>query len=117
MGFGEHELVAVGSARHEVHRSSEKADSAFQPQARMGVKSWPTLVIESRLSESLARLRVDARWWIDNSEGKAKIVVAIPIQPQKKLYLERWERVPVNNHFVTQAHPQGSNFPQYRWPL
>lgn len=51
------------------------------PSAAIIKNDWPTLVFESGLSEGLARLRVDARWWLVNSRSDVNIVIIISIKP------------------------------------
>jgi hypothetical protein len=49
------------------------------------------LVFEAGISETLARLRVDADWWLTNSNGEVKIVVIIWIvRAAKSLVIEKW---------------------------
>lgn len=45
---------------------------------------WPALVIEAGLSESMARLRADASWWIGNSNGAVRIVILIKISRRQR---------------------------------
>ncbi|KAJ5919767.1 hypothetical protein N7454_009602 [Penicillium verhagenii] len=40
---------------------------------------WPIFVVETGVVESLPRLREDARWWFDNSNGEAPRVDNTPI--------------------------------------
>jgi hypothetical protein len=49
------------------------------------------LVIEAGLSETLAKLRTDADWWLTNSEGEVKIAIVISIvRAAKSLRIEKW---------------------------
>jgi hypothetical protein len=49
------------------------------------------LFFEAGVSETLARLRVDADWWLTNSNGEVKIVVIIWIRrAAKSLVIEKW---------------------------
>jgi hypothetical protein len=49
------------------------------------------LIVEAEVSETLARLRVDADWWLANSNGDVKIVVIICIvRAAKSLVIEKW---------------------------
>ena len=46
---------------------------------------------EAGLSETLAKLRTDADWWLTNSKGDVKIAIVISIKPaQKSLWIEKW---------------------------
>lgn len=61
--------------------SSKEGDStAINKKIRKAGEDWPVFVIESGVSESLARLRADARWWIENSKGQVLMVLIIKIE-------------------------------------
>lgn len=87
------ELYPIGAGQIEGRNSSKEADSAYKPlPARSGKKDWPTIVFESGLSESLGRLRTDAKWWLIESGGQVKIAVLISIRPAlSTLCIEKWE--------------------------
>ncbi|KAJ5818347.1 hypothetical protein N7474_003938 [Penicillium riverlandense] len=54
----------------------------------------PTLVIETGVSESLAKLRWDAGWWLTNTNGGVKIALVVSINRNlRKVQLEKWEMV------------------------
>ena len=62
-----------GAGRFEGRKSSKEGDKAYKPlPARRRDEDWPTIVFESGLSESLRRLRVDARWWLEKSGGSCE---------------------------------------------
>ena len=77
--------------------SSKEADSAFRPYSFRPTKTdWPTIVFEAGLSESLRRLRLDAKWWLTGSGGDVKTVIIISVKPvQSILHIEKWELAPV----------------------
>jgi hypothetical protein len=112
-------LVGAGRYYNGTRTSSKERDSAFLPVPvrRLG---WPTLIIEAGLSESLRRLRIDAKWWLENSGGAVNIVVIISLnRPRTKATIEKWEiaqggvgrpitraiinnsMVPVSTHVIT----------------
>lgn len=67
---------------------------------------WPTIVFEPGLSEGLARLRADARWWLINSGGDVNIFLIISVKPvQTCLLIEKWCLSPATNLPVTRANP------------
>ncbi|OCK92944.1 uncharacterized protein K441DRAFT_568394 [Cenococcum geophilum 1.58] len=107
MGLPEDCLYPLGGTRFHGPSSSKEADSAFKPLSRTQETDWPTIVFESGLSESLARLRRDAKWWLVNSGGDVKIVVVISITPAvKRLRIEKWCLLPAPaQRPVTRAHP------------
>lgn len=58
--------------------SRKESDSAWRnANVRSHQDDFPCLVIEAGMSESLARLRSDARWWIESSAGRVNIVLII----------------------------------------
>jgi hypothetical protein len=99
MGIHEDELDYVGATRFHGRRSSKEGDSTYRPHSfRPNETNWPTIVIESGVSESLRRLRFDASWWLTESGGDVKIVIIISIQrvqnAQSRLQMEKWEHAP-----------------------
>ncbi|CAL5867684.1 uncharacterized protein PFLUO_LOCUS1903 [Penicillium psychrofluorescens] len=54
----------------------------------------PTLVIETGVSQSLAKLRWDAGWWLTNTNGGVNVVLVVSInRGQRRMQLEKWEMV------------------------
>ncbi|EAW17080.1 uncharacterized protein NFIA_004360 [Aspergillus fischeri NRRL 181] len=77
----------------------KEADDCFIPPTRQarGNQStgWPSLVIDAGVSESLTRLREDARWWFENSEGAVRTVILLGIKrTQRTIRLEKWQLSP-----------------------
>jgi len=108
MGMSDN-LYSTGATRFEGSSSSKEADTSFKPRSRVNETDWPTIVIEAGLSESLASLRSDAKWWLINSGGDVMIVVIISITPRNKsLRIEKWENVaPALGRPITRANPGG----------
>ena len=70
MGMRARELDFVGASRFRGRRSSKEGDSGYRPHSfRPNSTDWPTIVIESGVSESLHHLRYDADWWLTKSGG------------------------------------------------
>ena len=92
MNMGFDEFMEHGAAKYNGPNSSKEGDSVYINQrVRSQAGDWPSLVIESGKSESLLRLRVDARWWIQNSNGQVNIVIIIHVNPaDKKIQIEKW---------------------------
>jgi hypothetical protein len=76
---------------------SKGGDSAFKPRGVRSRKTdWPTIVLESGWSESLTRLRRDARLWLEESRGDVKIVLLFSIgRTARTMIIEKWENHPV----------------------
>ena len=107
MGMPEDLFDSVGAQRFEGPTSSKEADTAYKPlPARRRDEDWPTIVFESGLSESLRRLRVDARWWLENSGGDVKIVVLISLniaratRTLQSIRIEKWELAPAQRRIT-----------------
>ncbi|GFG09900.1 hypothetical protein IFM5058_04656 [Aspergillus udagawae] len=77
----------------------KEADDCFIPPTRQGGRNqpqgWPSLVIETGVSESLTRLRQDARWWFENSQGAVRTVILLSIKRTRgTILLEKWQLSP-----------------------
>jgi len=108
MGLPDKSFFAVGTGRVSRPGSFKEGDAAFKPlPSREKETDWPTIVFESGVSESLKRLRHDARWWLEKSDGNVKIVIIISIRErQKSLHLEKWRLAPaLGNRPATRARP------------
>jgi hypothetical protein len=107
MGMRKRELWGVGAGRFHGSSCSKEGDSSFKPRSRNHKNDWPTIVIEAGLSESLARLRCDANWWLADSRGQVMIVIIVSIKPRdKSLQIEKWENVdPAPGRPITRANP------------
>jgi hypothetical protein len=106
MGMSD-DLWGVGAGRFKGSSSSKEGDTSFKPASRKKESDWPTIVIEAGLSESLAKLKSDANWWLEHSRGEVMIVVIISIKPEdKSLRIENWEKVsPAPGRPITRANP------------
>ncbi|KAL1966956.1 hypothetical protein VTN77DRAFT_3700 [Rasamsonia byssochlamydoides] len=94
MGLGLDEFWGLGATKYVGQAASAKeSDSSWKnKRIRPNKGDWPTLVIEAGMSESLPRLRSDARWWIEHSNGRVNIVLLIWLHPTiKKIKIEKWE--------------------------
>lgn len=56
--------------------------------------AWPTLVVEAGVSESLAGLRNDMRWWFSSSDHHVQIVLLKFERTRRAITLEKWEEEP-----------------------
>jgi len=92
----------------ELTIGSKEADSAFRPDStRPDNEDWPTLAIESGVSEKLPRLRVDAKWWLSSSSGKVNIVLIFSInEANKTVLIEQWEISSTENLITTHSRPK-----------
>lgn len=101
MGVHRNEGAWGMSATHRGTSAGKQPDHQFLPEPRWPrncqLHGWPTLVIETGFTESLQRVRQDAKWWFSNSNGDVKCVLLVLIPRRSKMArLEKWEMVPTN---------------------
>ncbi|CAG8078830.1 unnamed protein product [Penicillium salamii] len=97
-----------------------QADNAFVPEARLRLglppTQWPTLVVETGVSESLAHLREDAKRWLRCSEGHVRIVILISVR-RDHIFIEKWQLappnapIPLNKRYIDSLKAQNRNMP------
>jgi hypothetical protein len=103
MGIPDAELHYVGATRFHARKSSKEGDSSYRPYSlRPNSTDWPTIVIESGVSESLRHLKDDADWWLTKSGGAVNIVIIISVnRAQSTLQIEKWELGPRTGRRLT----------------
>jgi len=113
MGIPREERYRIGSTRFKGTSTSKEADESFKPRTLRPHKlDWPTLVLEAGISESLLRLRNDARWWLSNSGGRVNIVLIFHInQGTKTILVEKWETTPATGGPVTRSNQPPAQIP------
>lgn len=102
------DLIETGSAIFQGNQNSKRADSGFKPSRHRPGESWPTLVIECAVSESLERLRGDGSRWLQNSEAPQDVKIALLFRATKadrRIHIEMWEISDVPNPLASRAHP------------
>jgi hypothetical protein len=73
------------ATRYRGKSCDKEADESLTPSRDTFThKEWPSLVIETGLSESEAQLRADAYWWFSNSDYKVNMVILFHIQRSPK---------------------------------
>ncbi|KAF2463840.1 uncharacterized protein BDR25DRAFT_161120, partial [Lindgomyces ingoldianus] len=113
MGVPRREYTSVGSTRFTGTSTSKEADEVFKPATlRPHTLDWPTLVLEVGVSESLLKLRNDARWWLSNSRGHVNIVLIFHInRGTKTMLIEKWETIPATGGPVTRSNQPPAQIP------
>lgn len=102
MGISRLQAHWGATTRHAgtVITKGKESDECFHPASRLPAPAqqsepWPTLVIETGVSESLSKLREDARWWFNNSDGDVRIVLILSIKKRgRTVLLEKWQLAP-----------------------
>ncbi|CAG8343840.1 unnamed protein product [Penicillium nalgiovense] len=95
MGLNEHYRWG-GATRYKSTARGKEGDQVFSPAQRWPSSnglSWPTVVIETGVSESRPKLVEDARWWFGSSDGQVRIVILISIT-NHAVHIERWQLAP-----------------------
>jgi hypothetical protein len=88
--------TGTGATTHETAAGDMgEADSTGRPRfTRRGHDSWPTLVIESGVSDSLQALRDDMRWWFSASDHQVKIVILVKLDvTERHIILEKYRGI------------------------
>lgn len=91
----------VGAERSDINPhcgTKRERDQGFSPSARWPSSTslqWPTVVVETGVSESLPRLLQDARWWFGASGGEVRMVIIISIK-KTAVHFEQWQLAPPN---------------------
>ncbi|PWW77195.1 hypothetical protein C7212DRAFT_362845 [Tuber magnatum] len=104
MGGVDRELSDTGSKTYKPTRtfysdSCKEGDDGILPHLRRpGPGGWPTLIFESGVSESLERLRQDARWWLEQNNHSVHAVVVTHISCNERIIdLEVWRIEPIQH--------------------
>lgn len=102
MGYSWDEYQWGSTTTHEktVSSKSKMPDGClYSPSRRPGYGApcpWPSLVLETGVSESLPRLHKDAEWWFANSDGDVRVVLILSTsKATRKVVLERWQLAPI----------------------
>lgn len=85
-----------GATRYKSTARGKEGEQVFSPAQRWPSSdglSWPTVVIETGVSESLPKLVEDARWWFGSSEGQVRIVILISVT-NRAVHIEKWQLAP-----------------------
>ncbi|OCK89802.1 uncharacterized protein K441DRAFT_269768 [Cenococcum geophilum 1.58] len=103
-----HNYVSLGSTRYQ-HRSNNSFKEADSTLAPICPQPWPALVIEAGWQETLARLRINAQWWLSaqvSPNNTTLVILASFIKSQRTFRLEKYELVTVTRS-ATRSAPLG----------
>ncbi|GFF30573.1 hypothetical protein IFM51744_01179 [Aspergillus udagawae] len=100
MGIHWTERRWIGATRYRpANNNGKEGDQAFTPPSRQvtqgQTRGWPTLVVEVGVSESMPKLRSDAKFWFNNSNGQTRIVILISAK-RNRVTFEKWMLMPPN---------------------
>jgi hypothetical protein len=111
MTFPPPPLTSCGSKRYYGPNWAKGPDSSFVPEPpRVARRDWPSVVFEIGCLESLTRLRFEAGFWLQKSNGLVRIVLVVAIQrSSRQLIFEIWENRPSQWNISTSANPNPVN--------
>jgi hypothetical protein len=101
--------LVLGSARYQ-HRSNNSFKEADSSIAPLYPRAWPALVIEAGWLETVARLHIDAQWWLSAQvppNNTTLVILTSFTKSQRTFRLERYELVTVTRNVVTRSAPLG----------
>lgn len=92
-GHSRHSVSPVGATRFlDPGVRSKEGDQGLQPVTRGGRDCWPSLIIEAGCSEAQELLRLDAEWWLLNSESRTRFVIIATLSRDPfRLRIECWK--------------------------
>ncbi|OBT69734.1 hypothetical protein VE03_00895 [Pseudogymnoascus sp. 23342-1-I1] len=90
-GIPPSEYFLAGATICTGNHTSKQPDSSYKSKLR-GVDGWPTVILDSGLSESLPQLRKDAEWWLASSGRDVHLALLISVRrDDRSIVLEAWE--------------------------
>ncbi|CAI7673224.1 unnamed protein product [Penicillium palitans] len=96
MGIDPDDYTLNGASRYDGRTCAKEADQSLTPLWDPYYhEEWPSLVIETGLSESEAHLRVDAHWWFSNSDYKVNTR-----SPERKVIMKLYTLGPTTPRFT-----------------
>ncbi|KAF8430339.1 hypothetical protein EV426DRAFT_581063 [Tirmania nivea] len=97
-GHNEYSIDGLGATRFQVPgRRSKEGDESLRCRTRAG-DDWPNVVMEIGVSERIIQLQRDARWWLESSAGRTRLVIILHVTPDPhSLHIEAWRLQPNPN--------------------
>ena len=97
MGIDPDDYTMNSASRYRGRTCEKEADESLTPSRNPSEDNdWPSLVIETGLSESEAQLRTDAHWWFSNSGYQVNMVILFHLQrsPERRVTLKLYHLRP-----------------------
>ncbi|KAM5445981.1 hypothetical protein MaudCBS49596_006926 [Microsporum audouinii] len=94
-------LRDTGRAQVTSTTSAKEPDGSF----KLVREKWPTIAIETGLSEHRSKLAIDAHWWLEAEESRTLVVITAKIdQRRPQIIFQRWEHYypplrPITRHY------------------
>jgi hypothetical protein len=93
MNHANRKLARTAMADITSSNRTKRSDQAYAPKylPEGRDEKWPTVVIETGYTESMAKLERDVRWWLIESSGDVRLAVLISIGPQRReVVFQKW---------------------------
>ena len=107
MGLSPLERRVLGAGRFHVPLGAPRKEPDWSMKTRIvrpNPDDFPTIVVEAGFSESLAKLRNDARLWFSISNNAIQIVILIAVRAaRRETIIEKWIVAPGQPPQVPQA--------------
>lgn len=86
-------LVYWGRATRQGPAGAKEADFAYLPRELFHntTEDWPSVVLETTVSEDGSKLVSDVRFWLNGSEGKVKVVFTMKVHSKSNIIIDKWE--------------------------
>ncbi|KAJ5597826.1 hypothetical protein N7537_007910 [Penicillium hordei] len=97
MGICSRAYTMNAATRYRGTSCEKEADQSLTPSRDAFTdKEWPSLVIETGLSESEAQLRADSHWWFSNSDYRVNMVILFHIRrsPERRVTVKLYSLRP-----------------------
>lgn len=92
MGISFLDHIWLANLIHQGAWQVKEPDECFFPAPKVQVGTWPVLVIEVGVSETIRQLHRDAVWWFQQ-HSEVKYVLLMSLDTTKKnITIEKWER-------------------------
>ncbi|KAG0589633.1 hypothetical protein KC19_1G035300 [Ceratodon purpureus] len=89
-------IKSIGSARFKGLNRQKESDFCYKPTTRTLEDDWPSVVFEVGVSETLRELQKDARFWLECSGEKTRVVILASVNKEERSWtIERWQHDPV----------------------
>jgi len=88
-------FISMKSGRVKGSHRSKEPDNGYKPFNRTRESDYPSVVFEIGVSESLGNLQLDAKHWIEDSQGKTRVVIIAAVNSdEESILIERWQDDP-----------------------
>ncbi|EEQ35097.1 hypothetical protein McanCB56680_000430 [Microsporum canis] len=95
--------ICSGTSRATSDVFTKEPDGSFTLKHR----HWPILTIEAGVSESDAKLNMDARGWLESPESETEVVITIKVNRRfPQMTFKKWEKSITLQHRATRSSHQ-----------